>query len=46
MIGILLVTTLSVSALWLALALLLAISLYGEFRSINAAVGRVPSAVT
>ncbi len=42
MIGVVLVTTLSVSALWLALGLLVAISLYGEFRSINSAVGRVP----
>jgi UDP-GlcNAc:undecaprenyl-phosphate/decaprenyl-phosphate GlcNAc-1-phosphate transferase len=42
MIGVVLVTTLSVSALWLALALLIGISLYGEFRSISSAVGRVP----
>jgi UDP-GlcNAc:undecaprenyl-phosphate GlcNAc-1-phosphate transferase len=42
MIGVLLVTSLSVSALWLALGLLIAISLYGEFRSISAAIERVP----
>jgi len=42
MIGVLLVTTLSVPALWTALALLIAISLYGEFRSISSAVSRVP----
>jgi UDP-GlcNAc:undecaprenyl-phosphate GlcNAc-1-phosphate transferase len=41
-IGILLVTTLSAVALWLALASLIAISLYGEFRSISSAIGRVP----
>ena len=40
--GILLVTTLSAAALWLALAALIAISLYGEFRSISSAIGRVP----
>jgi UDP-GlcNAc:undecaprenyl-phosphate GlcNAc-1-phosphate transferase len=42
MVGVLLVTTLSVPGLWLALAGLIAISLYGEFRSISSAVGRVP----
>jgi UDP-GlcNAc:undecaprenyl-phosphate GlcNAc-1-phosphate transferase len=42
MIGILLVTTLPVPALWCALALLIAISLYGEFRSISVAIERVP----
>jgi UDP-GlcNAc:undecaprenyl-phosphate GlcNAc-1-phosphate transferase len=42
MVGILLVTTFSGPALWLALAALIAISLYGEFRSISAAVSRVP----
>ena len=42
MIGILLVTTLSVDALWIFLALLFAISLYGEFRSISSAIERVP----
>ena len=42
MIGILLVTTLSVPLLWSALALLIAISLYGEFRSISSAIERVP----
>jgi UDP-GlcNAc:undecaprenyl-phosphate/decaprenyl-phosphate GlcNAc-1-phosphate transferase len=42
MIGVLLVTTLSLPALWLALALLIAISLYGEFRSISSAISRVP----
>jgi hypothetical protein len=42
MIGVLLVTALSASAQLIALALLIAISLYGEFRSINSAVGRVP----
>jgi hypothetical protein len=42
MIGVLLVTTLSVAALWSTLALLLAISLYGEFRSISSAIERVP----
>ena len=42
MIGVLLVTTLSVPAMWCALALLIAISLYGEFRSISSAVERVP----
>jgi len=42
MIGILLVTTLPLAALWISLALLIAISLYGEFRSISAAIERVP----
>ena len=42
MIGILLVTTLWVPALWCSLALLIAISLYGEFRSISSAIERVP----
>jgi UDP-GlcNAc:undecaprenyl-phosphate GlcNAc-1-phosphate transferase len=42
MIGILLVTNLSAVGLWLALAALIAISLYGEFRSISSAIGRVP----
>jgi len=42
MIGILLVTTLSVAALWSGLALLIAISLYGEFRSISSAIERIP----
>jgi UDP-GlcNAc:undecaprenyl-phosphate GlcNAc-1-phosphate transferase len=42
MIGILLVTTLSAAALWAALAALIAISLYGEFRSISSAIERVP----
>jgi UDP-GlcNAc:undecaprenyl-phosphate/decaprenyl-phosphate GlcNAc-1-phosphate transferase len=42
MIGILLVTALPAGALWLALALLIAISLYGEFRSISSGIGRVP----
>jgi UDP-GlcNAc:undecaprenyl-phosphate/decaprenyl-phosphate GlcNAc-1-phosphate transferase len=42
MIGVLLVTSLSAPALWPALAPLIAISLYGEFRSISCAVGRVP----
>jgi UDP-GlcNAc:undecaprenyl-phosphate GlcNAc-1-phosphate transferase len=42
MIGVLLVTSLSTAALWIALVGLIAISLYGEFRSINSAVGRVP----
>jgi UDP-GlcNAc:undecaprenyl-phosphate/decaprenyl-phosphate GlcNAc-1-phosphate transferase len=38
MIGLVLVTALSALALWLALAVLIAILLYGEFRSISAAV--------
>jgi hypothetical protein len=42
MIGILLVTTLSAFAVWCALGLLIAISLYGEFRSISSAIDRVP----
>jgi UDP-GlcNAc:undecaprenyl-phosphate GlcNAc-1-phosphate transferase len=42
MIGILLVTTLSAAALWLALGALILISLYGEFRSISSAIERVP----
>jgi UDP-GlcNAc:undecaprenyl-phosphate/decaprenyl-phosphate GlcNAc-1-phosphate transferase len=42
MIGVLLVMTLSAPALWPALALLMAISLYGEFRSISSAIERVP----
>jgi UDP-N-acetylmuramyl pentapeptide phosphotransferase/UDP-N-acetylglucosamine-1-phosphate transferase len=40
--GVLLVTTLSVPLMWCALALLLAISLYGEFRSISSVIERVP----
>jgi UDP-GlcNAc:undecaprenyl-phosphate/decaprenyl-phosphate GlcNAc-1-phosphate transferase len=42
MIGVLLVTTLSAPGIALALACLIAISLYGEFRSISAAIERVP----
>jgi hypothetical protein len=42
MIGVLLVTTLPAASLWIALALLIAISLYGEFRSISSAIGSVP----
>jgi UDP-GlcNAc:undecaprenyl-phosphate/decaprenyl-phosphate GlcNAc-1-phosphate transferase len=42
MIGVLLVTTLSAPGIALALAGLIAISLYGEFRSISAAIERVP----
>jgi UDP-GlcNAc:undecaprenyl-phosphate/decaprenyl-phosphate GlcNAc-1-phosphate transferase len=42
MIGVLLVTTLSVPGVGVALAGLIAISLYGEFRSISAAIERVP----
>jgi UDP-GlcNAc:undecaprenyl-phosphate/decaprenyl-phosphate GlcNAc-1-phosphate transferase len=42
MIGVLLVTTLSALGLILALCGLIAISLYGEFRSISAAIERVP----
>jgi UDP-GlcNAc:undecaprenyl-phosphate GlcNAc-1-phosphate transferase len=42
MIGVLLVTTLSTPGIALALAGLIAISLYGEFRSISAAIERVP----
>jgi UDP-GlcNAc:undecaprenyl-phosphate/decaprenyl-phosphate GlcNAc-1-phosphate transferase len=42
MIGVVLVTTISGPATYLALAGLIAISLYGEFRSISSAVDRVP----
>lgn len=42
MIGVLLMTTLSPLGIALALAAMIAISLYGEFRSITAAVERVP----
>jgi UDP-GlcNAc:undecaprenyl-phosphate/decaprenyl-phosphate GlcNAc-1-phosphate transferase len=42
MAGVLLATTLSVPGMWCALALLIAISLYGEFRSISSAIERVP----
>jgi UDP-N-acetylmuramyl pentapeptide phosphotransferase/UDP-N-acetylglucosamine-1-phosphate transferase len=42
MIGVLLVTTLSPLGVGLALAALTAISLYGEFRSLSAAIERVP----
>jgi UDP-GlcNAc:undecaprenyl-phosphate GlcNAc-1-phosphate transferase len=42
MMGVLLVTTLSPLGIALALAALIAISLYGEFRSITAAIERVP----
>jgi UDP-GlcNAc:undecaprenyl-phosphate GlcNAc-1-phosphate transferase len=42
MIGVLLVTALPAAALWCALGLLISISLYGEFRSISSAIGRVP----
>ena len=42
MIGVLLVTTLSAAGIVLALAGLIAISLYGEFRSISTAIERVP----
>jgi UDP-GlcNAc:undecaprenyl-phosphate/decaprenyl-phosphate GlcNAc-1-phosphate transferase len=42
MIGVLLVTALPAAALWCALALLISISLYGEFRSISSAIGRLP----
>ncbi len=42
MIGICLVTTLSAPVTYAALAALILISLYGEFRSISAAIGRVP----
>jgi UDP-GlcNAc:undecaprenyl-phosphate GlcNAc-1-phosphate transferase len=42
MIGILLVTTLSPPGLWCALGMLIAISLYGEFRSISTAIERLP----
>jgi UDP-GlcNAc:undecaprenyl-phosphate GlcNAc-1-phosphate transferase len=42
LIGVSLVTTLSGAGVFLALAILIAISLYGEFRSISSAVGRIP----
>ena len=42
MIGVLLVTTLSPLGMGLALVGLIAISLYGEFRSLSAAIQRVP----
>jgi UDP-GlcNAc:undecaprenyl-phosphate GlcNAc-1-phosphate transferase len=42
MIGVLLVTTLSPLGIGLALGVLAAISLYGEFRSISAAIERLP----
>jgi UDP-GlcNAc:undecaprenyl-phosphate GlcNAc-1-phosphate transferase len=42
MIGVLLVTTLSADGVALALVGLIVISLYGEFRSISAAIERVP----
>ena len=42
MIGVLLVTALSPLGIGLALAVLVGISLYGEFRSISAAIERVP----
>jgi len=42
MIGVLLVTALSPVGTALALVALIVISLYGEFRSISAAIGRVP----
>jgi UDP-GlcNAc:undecaprenyl-phosphate/decaprenyl-phosphate GlcNAc-1-phosphate transferase len=42
MIGVLLVTTLSAAALWISLAVLISISLYGEFRSISSVIDRVP----
>jgi UDP-GlcNAc:undecaprenyl-phosphate/decaprenyl-phosphate GlcNAc-1-phosphate transferase len=42
MIGIVLMTAAGPAATYLALAVLIAISLYGEFRSISSAVGRVP----
>jgi hypothetical protein len=42
MIGVLLVTTLSPLGIAVALAALIAISLYGEFRSISAGIERVP----
>ena len=42
MIGILLVTALPPVGLLIAIAALFAISLYGEFRSISAVIGRVP----
>jgi UDP-GlcNAc:undecaprenyl-phosphate/decaprenyl-phosphate GlcNAc-1-phosphate transferase len=42
MVGVLLVTTLSALGIGLALAALITIALYGEFRSISAAIERVP----
>jgi UDP-GlcNAc:undecaprenyl-phosphate/decaprenyl-phosphate GlcNAc-1-phosphate transferase len=42
MLGVSVVTTVSGAALYAALAGLIAISLYGEFRSISVAIGRVP----
>ncbi len=42
MIGVLLVTTLAVPATYAALAGLIAISVYGESRSISSAIGRIP----
>jgi UDP-GlcNAc:undecaprenyl-phosphate GlcNAc-1-phosphate transferase len=42
MIGVLLVTTLAAAATYVALAGLIVISLYGEFRSISSAIGRIP----
>jgi UDP-GlcNAc:undecaprenyl-phosphate GlcNAc-1-phosphate transferase len=42
MIGVLLVTTMAAPATFLALAGLIAISLYGEFRSISSAIERIP----
>jgi UDP-GlcNAc:undecaprenyl-phosphate/decaprenyl-phosphate GlcNAc-1-phosphate transferase len=42
MMGVMLVTTLSLAGIVLALAGLIAISVYGEFRSISSAIERVP----
>ena len=42
LIGVALITTLSAAGIYAALAALIAISLYGEFRSLGAAIGRVP----
>jgi UDP-GlcNAc:undecaprenyl-phosphate/decaprenyl-phosphate GlcNAc-1-phosphate transferase len=42
MVGVLLVTTLSVPGIALALAVLVAISLYGEFRSLSIVIEQVP----
>jgi UDP-GlcNAc:undecaprenyl-phosphate/decaprenyl-phosphate GlcNAc-1-phosphate transferase len=42
MVGVLLVTTMKAPATYVALAGLIAISLYGEFRSISSAIGRIP----
>jgi UDP-GlcNAc:undecaprenyl-phosphate GlcNAc-1-phosphate transferase len=42
MIGVMLVTTLAAPATYVTLAVLISISLYGEFRSISSAIGRVP----